>query len=767
MRRRNKGRWRSRVSTGSDLHRFIALGLPVAAVLSLVVPGTRAPAAGAATVPTVPAGTVTLLDAAEGGGWSWFEDERALVDRAGTRLYASVKTSVAAPGSTRVVEMDMATGGRRIIDLGRATPDDHDTAAFWEAPNGEIVTSWSRHSADPLQRQHRRTLDGAWAAQTPVAPSGRLTYNNLYSVDGGATLYNFYRHDGADPSVSVSSDSGNTWTALGRFLRDPADSAGVRPYVRYVSNGVDRIDFITTQGHPENTVSAVYHGYVQGGRVFRSDGTDLGALGTAIDVTRLTLVFAPPAATEDSWTVDVSQDPVTGRPAAVFTRSITYQDNRYYYARWTGTAWDVDEMAHAGRGLYPAQPNYTGLAALDPTHPDRVVISTSADPVTGAPLISGTDGKLHYELFAGTRDALGAFAWAPLTANSTADNLRPVWTRSPSGASALLWLRGTYTSYVDFRLALVGVVQRADGTAVVPGPAVEEATLGAGSPAVGDFDLAAVTDDIFMYRTDRASQLFHFDTRPGMTRTTVPPTPTGRQPVVGDFDGDGSTDVFWYGPGAAPEVLWKQYASSFLAQPPTSQVGGSAYAPVVGDFDGDGDDDIYWYVPGSGRDFLWRTAGGRFTTVASPAVNGAYSPVVGDYDGDGDDDIFWYAPGPGADYVWRATSLGHFTSTKRTSNGVGYVAAVGDYTGDGDDDIYWYRPTGRDSLWSGSGGRLPTIGTSRDMGLAPDGTGYLPEGGSFDGVGPDDLVWCTASGQGQLWRSVAGPVAGPNVPLAM
>ena len=50
------------------------------AITVLLTPGP------ASAAPTVPAGMTTLLDS---GAWSWFEDERALVDFAGNRLYVS------------------------------------------------------------------------------------------------------------------------------------------------------------------------------------------------------------------------------------------------------------------------------------------------------------------------------------------------------------------------------------------------------------------------------------------------------------------------------------------------------------------------------------------------------------------------------------------------------------------------------------------------------------------------------------------------------
>jgi len=120
-------------------------------------------------------------------------------------------------------------------------------------------------------------------------------------------------------------------------------------------------------------------------------------------------------------------------------------DHRFDYGRWDGSAWRVHEIAYAGRRLYAGEDDYTGLAALDPRNPNVVYISTDADPVTGAPLVSRADGQRHRELYRGTTGDFGAtWQWEPITANSDADNLRPIVPKWTDPRTALVWMRGTY-----------------------------------------------------------------------------------------------------------------------------------------------------------------------------------------------------------------------------------------------------------------------------------------------------------------------------------
>jgi hypothetical protein len=731
----------------------IAQGESFEAIDETIVRNVGDSSLDAAVVDAVPAGTVTLLNQNQGGSWCWFEDERVLIDRAGRRLYASVNTGVDMYGAARLLELELGSGSRRIVDEGRAEVDDHNTAAIWEAPNGEILTSWSRHGKDTLHRQHRRLTDGSWVAQTPAAGPWYVTYNNLYSVNNGALLYNFYRSAGNDPYVETSTDSGRTWTQRGRLLRDPENRLDRWPYLKYMSNGADRIDFMATPSHPRQTATEIYHGFIRGGVVHRSDGTALGPVGSSIDVERLTLVWRPPNETTDGWDVDLAVDPTSGRPVLMFTRTINFDDNRFYYARWDGSRWDVDHVAYAGRSLYDPERQYTGLAAIDPTNVNNVVISTDANPVTGQPLTSTVDGRRHRELYRGVRRSDGQFTWTTMTTNSSVENLRPVWTASESGASALLWLRGRYTTFINFSMALVGIVRQAGGALVTPGTFRSPQDNGPAEIVPGNFDRAA-TDDFLMYRASGGpEELRLFDTRRNISRIPLQAGYDDRQPVAGDFTGDGQTDIYWYAPGSTADRFWRQYSSAFTASTP-QQVQGT-YRPVVGDFDGDRDDDIFWYAAGSGPETLWLSTNGRFRSVTTSQVGGTYTPLVGDFNGSGTDDIFWYAPGAGPDSVWFSSNGSFTLKVPQPVNG-NYLPTVGNFDGTRGDDIFWYYRSGPDPLWLSTNSRYFTNTQARDMGPPPPG-GHQAVSGNFDGAGGDDIIWYAPTAADTIWESRQSP----------
>lgn len=227
-----------------------------------------------------------------------------------------------------------------------------------------------------------------------------------------------------------------------------------------------------------------------------------------------------------------------------------------------------------------------------------------------------------------------------------------------------------------------------------------------------------------------------------MPWTTVPfstvgsfasPTVNGdSNPVVGDFSGDGATDILYYAPGGVADDLYFGDWSGLIDGGPEHVNG--IYEPFTVDLDGNGQDDIFWYAPGPAADFIWFAGATGFSSSPTSA-NGVYEPFTLDLNGDGFDDIVWYAPGSAQDYVWYGRPGGGHTSVRYTANGR-YEPFVGDFNDDGFDDSFWYAPgTAADYIWYGKAGggydSVPTTVNGR----------YEPVSGDFDGDGFGDVLF--------------------------
>jgi hypothetical protein len=417
-----------------------------------------------------------LITLNDNGAWCWFQDERAIVDTTANKLIlSSVGSSAGTGGAARDGDIEVASLDLTNNNVTRFTlhdnlqADDHDSAALLRLPDGRYVASYSRHNSDSLTHLRISTNPGdisSWTPEITVTREGGATYSNLYSLSAeGGKLYDISRTLDLDAHVMTSTDGGLNWNLAGRLLNWPkpvgdpkfTGTDGSRPYVRYVSNGVDQIAFITTEDHPRAYDNSIYFGVIKNGKVYGSGGNVIDDNifdGNAKKPNEYTQVWSTDTSPLGfAWTADLELDS-QNNPYALFTaraNNTDATDHRFLYARFDGSQWNVHEIAKAGGFLYSSENDYTGLGALDPSNPDRLFISAKIDPRTNAAMP-------HYEIFQGvTADGGANWNWAPITYNSTMDNIRPIVPKWDADHTALLWMRGTYNSFTSFNLDIVGL----------------------------------------------------------------------------------------------------------------------------------------------------------------------------------------------------------------------------------------------------------------------------------------------------------------------
>ncbi|ACQ80554.1 conserved hypothetical protein [Beutenbergia cavernae DSM 12333] len=413
----------------------------------------------------------------DNGAWCWYQDERALVDPvANTLLVGSVAAPEGPDGARRAgnIELsvtDLATGASDVAVLhANLEADDHDTAALLIRPDGRYLAMYTRHKSDDLTRWRISTRPhdaSAWEPERTFDWSeltgGRgVTYSNVHRLAAEGRTYAFARAINDDPSILVSDDDGDTWSYGGKLFTRPKVGY-VNGYTRYASNGVDRIDVITTDHHPRDYDNSIYHGYVSGGRLHDSSGAVVGPpvrSPDAVSQVELTTVLATGtevggARLTHCWTTDLRRDDASGRIAAVLSARADdspLDDRRLVYAAFDGETWRVHPLARAGRALLDHEQDYTGLAAVDPYDLDSVYVSTPIDPSSG-------DALAHHEIFHGrTADGGASWAWEAVTSGSSVDNLRPIVAPGDPGTLALLWFRGTMTASQHYDCEVVARV---------------------------------------------------------------------------------------------------------------------------------------------------------------------------------------------------------------------------------------------------------------------------------------------------------------------
>ena len=437
-----------------------------------------------ATVSSTKVDADAIVQLNDNGAWCWYQDPRAVIDLTNsTLLVGSVADSAGPAGRERGGDIDLVsyhltTGHceRFVLHHHLEPEDDHNAPALLIRSDGRYVAMYSKHHREALSywRISTRPHDATqWNPEQKfnwkpfLNTSDRATYSNLFYLSAEHRTYDFSRAVNLDPSVLTSADQGDHWTYAGKLLTLPR-LGYVNGYVKYASNGVDRIDFVTTEHHPRDFNNSIYHGYLQSGKLHRSDGTVVDGdifHNPGHPQTELTKVFAANSVfggttMTHAWTVDLRLD-AADRPYAILScrtndspENTNFQDHRFFYARFDGFAWNIHPLAKAGARLWESEQDYTGLAALDPHDPNVVYVSTTFDPRDGSPL------PVH-EIFKGvTSNAGGTWKWTAITRNSPADNLRPIVPAWDPRHTALLWFRGTMIRSQHYNCQVVGLIDR-------------------------------------------------------------------------------------------------------------------------------------------------------------------------------------------------------------------------------------------------------------------------------------------------------------------
>ena len=412
------------------------------------------------------------------GGWCWFQDERAIIHN-GKLIIGSVASGThdaARKGNIEAVTFDLSTRCiQRTVLHNRLECDDHDSPAFLALRNGQVLATYSKHGSDD-QIYFRKSQDrraSQWGPECVVVPSlrSRVTYSNLFLLrdenDGAGRLFNFYRgyDDSFKPSWMTSDDGGTTWSARGLWIDNPVEQRH-RPYVKYASDNQTTLHFVFTEGHPRDFDNSIYHAYYRNGSFYDSSDREIKKLSDGpISPTEATRVFSGDE-NNVAWTADLHLDR-QGRPVIVYSvqkddaglgraHPKLGQDHRYRYARWDGFRWHDHEVAYAGTRLYPGEDDYTGGICLNPDNLNEVYLSSDVNIFDGR----SRNSTGHYEIYKGITNDFGCtWMWTAVTENSTVDNIRPIVPKWNQCNTALLWLRGNYTSYTEFELQIVGVLQ--------------------------------------------------------------------------------------------------------------------------------------------------------------------------------------------------------------------------------------------------------------------------------------------------------------------
>ncbi len=277
---------------------------------------------------------------------------------------------------------------------------------------------------------------------------------------------------------------------------------------------------------------------------------------------------------------------------------------------------------------------------------------------------------------------------------------------------------------------------------------------------VSDFDQDGGTEILWRNSQDGRNALWYANQKTAV-HADIPGVPDQTYEIagIGDFSGIGASEILWRNysashANAGGNYIWSmdgsdvQQITSITSIPDTNwEVAG------IGDFDGDGKSDILWRHT-TGAIYMWLMDGSE---VKSTADMGWLDPAVwqiegiGDFDGDGKSDIFWHHATAYYNYVWfmNGTTVRESLGTIYITDSNWQITGLGDFDGDGKSDILLHHgPSALNYIWF-----MDKVTLKNGLGIdVLGGTWGVAAIGDFDSNGQADLIWRnTSTGGNQMW----------------
>jgi ELWxxDGT repeat protein len=548
------------------------------------------------------AGTTLVKDINPGGTGSFPQD---LINVNGKLFFAATD----ATHGTELWTSDGTNAGTQLVkDIRPGAVGSVNVGAGLANVNGTVFFS----ANDGINGSELWKSDGTAAGTVMVAninPGGSSTPNSFTNVNG--TLF-FFADDGVHGQELWKSDG----TAAGTVLVKDIDPGGgaIVPVVGNTVNINGTLFFDATDG-------------VNGPQLWKSDGT---AAGTALVKIITPGASAPQQLTNVNGTLEFYA--FDGTALGLFRSDGTA-------AGTIEIATNVDTNTPLGFTAQPASNDLNGDHASD------ILWRNSAG------------GLADWSLNGGSITSSGA-----ITLDGTAVNPGATWSIvgisdfNGDGNADVLWRNSADGTLVDWTMNGTTItsssVLSAGGVAVTPGASWSVI-------ATGDFD-GDTRADVLWRNTDGTVVEWTLN---GSSITSSGPVTSGGVAVkadsswsvagVGDFNGDNKRDVLWRNTDGTL-VEWTMNGST-ISSSATVTAGGFPIKPDaswsvagIGDFNGDGNSDILWRNT-NGSLVEWQMNGASITSSAPITLDGTpltpnatwHVVEIGDFNGDGQSDILW------------------------------------------------------------------------------------------------------------------------------
>ncbi len=396
------------------------------------------------------------------GAWCWFADPRALhYENSDGTINASWLGYIDVHGSIKATQMDFVSGKQTdVLVRSYFQPDDHDNPTFLVLPDERVLIIYSRHTDEAAFYYRVSQKPGditTLGAEKKLVTANNTTYPSPFILSDDPThFYLCWRGINWHPTIArltLPDDNDDVSFDWGPY--QIVQSTGARPYAKYVSNGKDKIYVTYTTGHPDNeqpnwlycnAISINSDGSSCKPTLEDLAGTQLSTIEEGVfNVSKtssyqssypLTIVDAPSSYRDWVWQIALDSD---GHARIAMVRITSGKDqHEYYYARWTGSAWELTDICDGGAKFHSSNTEYcySGGMTLDQQSPSELYVSKP---------VEGDNGSI-YEIWHYTVSDDGTVtASEAITENSQKNNVRPFIVSGSQGSPLrLAWMNGDY-----------------------------------------------------------------------------------------------------------------------------------------------------------------------------------------------------------------------------------------------------------------------------------------------------------------------------------
>ncbi len=457
------------------------------------------------------------------GAWCWFADPRALhYENASGTINASYLGYIDVHGNVKAMQMDFRTGRRtEVLVRSYFQPDDHNNPTFLVLPDERVLIIYARHTDEAAFYYRVSRLPGDITTLGPersIKTSNNTTYPSPFLLsDDPEHFYLCWRGIGWHPTIArLTLPDAEDNVTVDWGPHQIVKSTGARPYAKYHSNGKDKIFMTYTTGHPDNEQpNWVYFNAINLNASTDTDGKvkvtptledingkrlstiangpfNVSKTSSYKSTYPLTVVDAPSNLRDWVWQVGLDKQ---NRPCIAMVRiNGGKSQHQYYYAKWTGTAWRLTDLADGGGKFHPSNTEYcySGGMALDPADMNTIYLSIPT---------AGTSGNV-FEIWKYVLDDAGTVQKKEqITRNSEKNNVRPfVLPGSENSPLRLGWMNGDYQYWMVKQGYPLGYPTAIhcdyawEETVTMPQPLVQK-DFGAKALTAGDSEVLRTAED--------------------------------------------------------------------------------------------------------------------------------------------------------------------------------------------------------------------------------------------------------------------------------